>query len=65
LEQLKILKYFLIELITSEEKKEVLKRILNSIDVLIETCEETIEIVRNERNKNYNNYKRTRNPHNI
>ena len=62
LEQLKILKYFLIELITSEEKKEVLKRILDSINVLIETCKETINIVKNEQ---YNNYMRNqRNPRN-
>ncbi len=45
LEQLKLMKIFLEEL-TPEEKKEVLHRILNSIDVLIETCEETIEIVK-------------------
>ncbi len=47
LKQLKILKILLIELTSSEEKREVLPRILNSIDVLIETCEETIEIVKN------------------
>jgi hypothetical protein len=59
LKQLKIIKCFLIEL-TPEEKREALPRILDSIDVLIETCEETIEIVKNERQKNYNNYTRTR-----
>ena len=31
---------------------------------LIETCEETLEIVKNQRNKNYNNYTRARNPRN-
>lgn len=58
LKQLKILKILIIELITSENKKDVVKRLLDSIDVLIETCEETIEIVKNERQKNYNNYMR-------
>jgi hypothetical protein len=53
------MRIFIIEL-TPEEKKEVLPRILDSIDVLIKTCEETIEIVKNERQKNYNNYTRTR-----
>ena len=47
LEQLKLMKILLIELTSSEEKREVLKRILDSIDVLIETCEETIQIVKN------------------
>ena len=62
LKQLKIIKYFLIEL-TPAEKREALPRILNSIDVLIETCKETINIVKNEQ---YNNYMRNqRNPHNI
>ncbi len=65
LEQLKLMKIFLIEL-TPEEKKEDLPKILSNIDILIETCEETIEILKNERNKNYNNYMRNqRNPHNI
>lgn len=64
LEQLKLMKIFLIEL-TPEEKREALPKIIHSIDVLIETCEETIEIIKNERNKNYNNYIRRRNPHNI
>lgn len=62
LKQLKIIKYFLIEL-TPAEKREALPRILDSIDVLIETCKETINIVKNEQ---YNNYMRNqRNPHNI
>jgi hypothetical protein len=56
LEQLKLMKIFLIEL-TPEEKKQALSKIIHSIDVLIETCEETIRI---ERNKNYNNYMRQR-----
>jgi hypothetical protein len=47
LKQLKILKILLIELTSSEEKREGVKRILDSIDVLIETCKETIEIVKN------------------
>ena len=64
LKQLKILKILLKDITSSEEKKESLQRILNSIDVLIETCEETIYIVKNERNQNYNNYTRTRNPRN-
>ena len=63
LKQLKILKILIIELITSENKKDVVKRLLDSIDVLIETCKETINIVKNEQ---YNNYMRNqRNPHNI
>jgi len=57
LTQLKILKCFLIELITSENKKDIVKRLLDSIDVLIETCKETINIVKNEQ---YNNYMRNR-----
>ena len=60
-----IIQILIIELITSENKKDVVKRLLDSIDVLIETCEETIEIVKNERQQNYNNYTRRRNPHNI
>jgi hypothetical protein len=65
LEQLKLMKIFLIEL-TPEEKREALPKIIHYIDVLIETCEETIEIVKNEIQKNYNNYMRNqRNPHNI
>ena len=63
LKQLKIIKCSLIEL-TPDEKREALPRILDSIDVLIETCEETIEIVKNERQQNYNNYTRRRNPRN-
>ena len=54
LEKLKLMKIFLIEL-TPEEKKEALSKIIHSIDVLIETCEET---VKNERNKYYNIYMR-------
>jgi hypothetical protein len=62
LEQLKLMKIFLIEL-TAEEERKALSKIINSIDVLIETCEETIEIVKNQRNKDYNNYMRNqRNP---
>ena len=56
LKQLKIIKCSLIEL-TPEEKREALPRILDSIDVLIETCKETINIVKNEQ---YNNYMRNR-----
>jgi len=41
LEQLKLMKIFLEEL-TPEEKREALPKIERSIDVLIETCEETI-----------------------
>ena len=59
LEQLELMKIFLIEL-TPEEKKKTLPKIIHSIDVLIETCEETIEIEKNQRNKNYNNYMRQR-----
>jgi hypothetical protein len=40
---------FLTEL-TPEEKRKSLPRLLNSIDVLIETCKETLEIVKKERN---------------
>jgi hypothetical protein len=61
LEQLKLMKIFIIEL-TPEEKKEVLPRILNSIDVLIETCKETINIVKNEQHNNY--MRNQRNPRN-
>ena len=62
LHQLQILKHLLNELI-SKEKRETLIRLLNSIDVLIETCKETINIVKNEQ---YNNYMRNQiNPHNI
>jgi hypothetical protein len=61
LEQLKLMKIFIIKL-TPEEKREALPRILDSIDVLIETCKETINIVKNEQ---YNNYMRNqRNPRN-
>jgi len=60
LKQLQILQHLLNELM-SQEEKEVLPRLLNSIDVLIETCEETLKI---ERNQNYNNYTRARNPTN-
>lgn len=63
LKQLKILKILLIELTSSEEKKESLQRILNSIDVLIETCKETINIVKNEQHNNY--MRNQRNPNNI
>ncbi len=56
LEQLKLIKIFLIEL-TPEEKKKALPKIIHSIDVLIETCKET---EKNQRNKNYNNYMRQR-----
>jgi hypothetical protein len=59
LEQLKLMKIFLKEL-TPEEERKALSKIINSIDVLIVTCEETIEIVKNQRNKNYNNYMRQR-----
>ncbi len=59
LEQLKLIKIFLEEL-TLEEKKEALPKIIDSINVLISTCEETLEIVKNEINKNYNNYMRQR-----
>jgi hypothetical protein len=59
LEEFKNLKNILQRLITSEKGKIVLPRILNSIDILIETCEETIYIVKKQRNNNYNNYKRT------
>jgi len=64
LEEFTKLKSILQRIIISEKGKIVLPRILDSIDVLIETCEETIEIVKNERQKNYNNYTRTRNPRN-
>ena len=46
LEQLKLIKIFLKEL-TPEEKKKASLKIINNIDVLIETCEETIEIIKN------------------
>jgi len=59
LEQLKLMKILLTEL-TPEEKKKALSKIIQCIDVLIETCEETIEIEKNQRNKNYNNYMRQR-----
>jgi hypothetical protein len=49
LEQLKLMNTFLTEL-TPEEKRKSLPRLLNSIDVLIETCKETLEIVKKERN---------------
>ncbi len=70
LKQLKILKILLIDLTSSEEKRDVLQRLLTSIDVLIETYEETIQIVRTQnynnymRTQNYNNYIRARNPRN-
>ncbi len=51
LEQLKILRHFIMELI-SEEKKDTLERIIKCIDVLIEICNETIEIVKTQRNNN-------------
>jgi hypothetical protein len=62
LEQLIGLRFIVETIIKSKEGKEVLHRLLNSIDVLIETCEETLEIVKKERNQNY---MRARNPHNI
>jgi hypothetical protein len=46
LEEFKNLKNILQRLITSEKGKIVLPRILNSIDILIETCEETKYIVK-------------------
>ena len=51
LEQLKILRHFIMGLI-SEEEKDTLQRIRKSIDVLIEICNETIEIVKTQRNNN-------------
>ena len=59
LEQLKLMKIFLEEL-TPEEEKKALPKIIDNINVLISTCEETLEIVKNQRNKNYNNYMRQR-----
>ena len=46
LKQLKILKILLKELITSKEKKEALYKILKSIDILIDTCNETFEYIK-------------------
>ncbi len=59
MEQLKLMKIFLEEL-TPEEEKKALPKIIDNINVLISTCEETLEIVKNQRNKNYNNYMRQR-----
>ena len=64
LKELEKFRFVVENIISSEKGKLVLPKILDSINVLIETCQETLEIIKNKRNQNYNNYTRTRNPRN-